>query len=259
MVEKIFLCVILLCLLLLSCNHDNKIIKYYESGEILSEIRINDDSIKQGETITYYKNGVIKSIVTYFDGKKNGEVYSYYENGKLESVFNWLNDTPYGNGLIFNAKGQMDEYRYYNRRGDLIYKIKFDENGKKKEEYGVVITPILVGNQCFKLDKIYEVELDIAYPPNTESVLINFGEVDDKTLEFINSPKYIQLFNNSEKSTINLTPSKPGEYRWKLEYIRNGEQIKHLYYLNDFPDCNSSATSTIIMEKFPHLSVARLL
>jgi len=57
-------------------------IEYYEEGNIKSIIPFKND-IVDGLTISYYENGNIKEEVHYKNDKMNGEAKSYDENGKL--------------------------------------------------------------------------------------------------------------------------------------------------------------------------------
>lgn len=57
-------------------------IKYYEEGNIKSIIPFKNN-IVDGLTISYYENGNIKEEVHYKNDKMNGEAKSYDENGKL--------------------------------------------------------------------------------------------------------------------------------------------------------------------------------
>ena len=57
-------------------------IEYYEEGNIKSVIPFKHN-IVEGLTISYYENGNIKEEVNYKNNKMNGEAKSYDENGKL--------------------------------------------------------------------------------------------------------------------------------------------------------------------------------
>ncbi|MCY7008128.1 phosphatidylinositol-4-phosphate 5-kinase [Fusobacterium simiae] len=57
-------------------------IEYYEEGNIKSVIPFKHN-IVEGLTISYYENGNIKEKVNYKNNKINGEAKSYDENGKL--------------------------------------------------------------------------------------------------------------------------------------------------------------------------------
>ena len=61
---------------------DGESVEYYEEGNIKSIIPFRNN-IVEGLTITYYENGNIDEEVNYKNGKMNGEAKSYDENGKL--------------------------------------------------------------------------------------------------------------------------------------------------------------------------------
>ena len=73
-------------------------IEYYEEGNIKSVIPFKHN-IVEGLTISYYENGNIKEEVNYKNNKMNGEAKSYDENGKLngKTIFmKWLNFSERG-------------------------------------------------------------------------------------------------------------------------------------------------------------------
>ena len=61
---------------------DGESVEYYEEGSIESIVHFRNN-IVEGLTITYYENGNIDEEVNYKNNKMNGEAKSYDENGKL--------------------------------------------------------------------------------------------------------------------------------------------------------------------------------
>ncbi|EHI79440.1 hypothetical protein HMPREF9093_00289 [Fusobacterium sp. oral taxon 370 str. F0437] len=61
---------------------DGESVEYYEEGNIESVVHFRNN-IVEGLTITYYENGNIDEEVNYKNNKMNGEAKSYDENGKL--------------------------------------------------------------------------------------------------------------------------------------------------------------------------------
>lgn len=65
----------------------------------------------------YYRNGNIKSSITYSEGKQNGYAILYYENGKISEEGLWK-----GNHWV-------GAYKYYHPSGKLAYEWNYNDNG----------------------------------------------------------------------------------------------------------------------------------
>lgn len=57
------------------------------------------------EELLFYRNGVIKSLVSYDNGVKNGLTRSFYSNGKTSLVQNYVNDNLDGEELYYRKNG----------------------------------------------------------------------------------------------------------------------------------------------------------
>ena len=98
---------------------DGKCVKYYSENKIKSEGNINSGKLS-GLWRDYYKNGNLKSVVTYKNNKANGDATFYYNtNGQKKK-----SEVTFIDGMV------TDKYRefYINgaRKAIIIY-----ENGKK--------------------------------------------------------------------------------------------------------------------------------
>lgn len=97
---------------------------------------VNDKKlqIKNGEIITYYKNGKIKIKVIYKDGKRNGEMIAYYKNGKIEQKGNCKDGKQNGEWIYYYENGKIAQKGNYKDglgNGEMI---PYYENGKIKEK-----------------------------------------------------------------------------------------------------------------------------
>ena len=97
-------------------THYEEILRF-ENSRIKSIITYNSQNIKDGETVNYYPNGIIQSIIPYTNGKVNGIVESFYPNGLTESL-----------GMIINNL-QEGVFKYFHSNGRPKSKIVFS-NGK---------------------------------------------------------------------------------------------------------------------------------
>lgn len=88
-------------------------IDYYPSGSLKGE-RMFENDIQVGKTTIYHKNGKIKEVQYYTDGKIHGGDTLFYDTGQPEMV------------LTFN-KGLKDGYvRKWSQDGTLIYEAKYE-------------------------------------------------------------------------------------------------------------------------------------
>lgn len=62
-----------------------KIIEYYDNDEtkIEREYYVDDNMVKNGEFISYWRNGQIWEKCYYKNGKLDGEYIEYYYNGQI--------------------------------------------------------------------------------------------------------------------------------------------------------------------------------
>jgi antitoxin component YwqK of YwqJK toxin-antitoxin module len=80
--------------------------KIYEKGHQYELIRkYTKIDPFNGEKLTYYPSGKLKSSVLMKDGKANGKAVYYYENGQLEEVTMWKDDVQHGLTEYYNEAG----------------------------------------------------------------------------------------------------------------------------------------------------------
>ena len=150
----------------------NGVVKQYRSGNILKSEITYKDGKRDGLAKTYYKDGGIRQQIDYKAGKKHGEAITYYENGKIYQI------TPYSNGEI---EGVRKKYR---QNGKLMAEIPYSNgtpckglkeyllDGSPKKKYPrIVFRPI----DNILRNGIYEVEVmmsdgskNVDYYINTE-------------------------------------------------------------------------------------------
>lgn len=129
-------------------------------------LRSSKADSRNGDKVSYYASGAVKSEYRVVDGKLNGKETSYHENGKLQRTGTWWNDKEKGlfqfydkDGVLESDETYMDgkldgpaheyypngkvklseNYIYGKRSGDLQ---RFDENGNMTST-----TPYLYGKR----------------------------------------------------------------------------------------------------------------
>ncbi|MDC3221045.1 caspase family protein [Flavobacteriaceae bacterium] len=66
------------------------------------------DGLRQGEEITYYESGEVKSKINWVDDLRQGELIHYYESGEVESRFNYVDDLGQGEGIFYYESGEVE-------------------------------------------------------------------------------------------------------------------------------------------------------
>ncbi len=119
-------------------NPNNNLVKTYydydnDSSKLFEEFyQINGK--REGKCTKYYYNYEIdKEVCNFKDDKKEGEYISYFKNGKIAMVCNFSNDNLEGKCIYYFQNGTISMFcNYFN--GTIVGEIiKFDENGNLKK------------------------------------------------------------------------------------------------------------------------------
>ncbi|HRK53950.1 MAG TPA: toxin-antitoxin system YwqK family antitoxin [Cyclobacteriaceae bacterium] len=117
----------------------------FEDTPSLAGVRLNDgagnisqsgvieDGKRVGNWVEYHPNGIVKSVVSYVDGKKEGLALEISNNGQLEKRMQYHNDQLHGDYREFRYSTVKEERNYQNGKLEGIVKIYYD-NGKIMEE-----------------------------------------------------------------------------------------------------------------------------
>lgn len=140
---------------------------------------------KFGWHIKYYQNGMIHYRIKFKDNIENGQSMWYYPNGKLEQTSFKISGVDYGSTLFYFKSGAIDTYNCIDSWGNNIYVIKFDTLGNKIKEEGVLFSRDCVvqytdeinrnnyiTNNIVKLDKEIEINITVAQPPFTKTIIM---------------------------------------------------------------------------------------
>ena len=107
----------------------------YENGRTKRKYFVDENGIKQGRFVEYFKDGSLMHETNYKDGKENGAVVVYekneiikfrgeHKNGKRDGVF------YFGENIEFYMEGKKcneEEYKTY------LIKKRFQDNETKAE------------------------------------------------------------------------------------------------------------------------------
>jgi hypothetical protein len=107
------------------------------SANIIDTLKIHaapqqlaDTSVKDGEVIKHYPNGVIKERSNYSAGRRDGECQSFYQNGKLWSDDYFTKGVLDGATIVYYDNGQKEfEGTYTKGKPSGTWKF-YDNTGK---------------------------------------------------------------------------------------------------------------------------------
>ncbi|WP_338939609.1 phosphatidylinositol-4-phosphate 5-kinase [Fusobacterium pseudoperiodonticum] len=100
----------------------------YENGLLRIYFIYNKDGIPDGESVEYYEEGNIKSIIPFRNNMVEGLTITYYENGNIDEEVNYKNDKMNGEAKSYDENGKLN--------GRTIFKdnIKLEEDVYKENE-----------------------------------------------------------------------------------------------------------------------------
>lgn len=100
----------------------------FENGLLRIYFIFNKDGLLDGNSIEYYEEGNIESIVPYKNNVVEGLVITYYENGNIKEEVNYKNDNMNGEAKSYDENGKLN--------GRTIFKdnIKLEEEVHKENE-----------------------------------------------------------------------------------------------------------------------------
>ena len=138
----------------------------YENGLLRIYFIYNKDGIPDGESVEYYEEGNIKSIIPFRNNMVEGLTITYYENGNIDEEVNYKNDKMNGEAKSYDENGKLN--------GRTIFKddIKLEEEVHKENE---------ILKNTFKNGEV--VKQDICSPNGTlkERRVLNGNEMEYST------------------------------------------------------------------------------
>ncbi|MCB9197124.1 MAG: toxin-antitoxin system YwqK family antitoxin [Flavobacteriales bacterium] len=71
------------------------------------------NGVKEGEQLTYYENGQLKSKEYFKNGVLEGEQQYYFPDGSLEEKLSYKNGLKEGDQFSYYDNGQLEEQEYF--------------------------------------------------------------------------------------------------------------------------------------------------
>ena len=222
-------------------------IKYYEEGNIQSIVPYKNNLV-EGLVITYYENGNIKEEVHYKNDKMNGEAKSYDENGKLNGRTIFKDDIK----LEEEVHKENEILKNTFKNGEVVKQDICSPNGTLKErrvlngnemeystfyENGNVKQKILTKNKVIIKEQLYA--------RNGNIMLNSFFSTDGKPIkevfEYYPDGKLFRKISTMDEMANGDT----------LEYYPNGNIKKKAFFKNDKQEGEYTVyyESGVIMQK----------
>lgn len=107
-----------------------------------------DEYDKDSTSSVYEKFSKSKIITDYKDGKKYGFEKTFYENGKIKSLESYWYGVNFGNQILYNQDEQITKVLFFNIDGNKIFDISFDLNGAITSIRGL---PLYIVADSYKL------------------------------------------------------------------------------------------------------------
>lgn len=228
---------------------DGNSIEYYEEGNIESIVPYKNNVV-EGLVITYYENGNIKEEVNYKNDNMNGEAKSYDENGKLNGRTIFKDDIKLEEDV--HKKNEILKNTFKN--GELVKQDICSPNGTLKErrilngdemEYSTFYPNGNVKQKIFAKDKIIIKEQLYARNGNIMSnSFFSNGKPVTEVFEYYPDGKIHKKISSSNNML-------DGNY---LEYYPNGKLKNKAFFKNDKQEGEYTAyyESSAIMQKVPY-------
>lgn len=222
-------------------------IKYYEEGNIQSIVPYKNNLV-EGLIIRYYENGNIKEEVNYKNDKMNGEAKSYDENGKLNGRTIFKDDIK----LEEEVHKENEILKNTFKNGEVVKQDICSPNGTLKEkrvlngnemEYSTFYENGNVKQKILTKDKVIIKEQ--LYARNGNIMLNSFFSTDGKPIkevfEYYPDGKLFRKISTIDEMANGDT----------LEYYPNGNIKKKAFFKNDKQEGEYTVyyESGVIMQK----------
>lgn len=184
--------------------------KYYyypfPKNVLMDEIEFRN-GLKEGWHKHYRHDGTLESVIQWKNNLEDGYNYWYYSNGKLEQKTFRIRGKQYGDAYFYYPNGKLKLYNCFNSWGENIYALKYDENGNKIIDEGVVYSPKFITvytndstqtpilEEGIKVNNEIAIKFTVAQPPQTKTI-IRMGELNKKNIKELPIEKYTVTYKH---------------------------------------------------------------
>ena len=210
----------------------------YENGLLKTYFIYNKDGIPDGESVEYYEEGNIKSIIPFRNNIVEGLTITYYENGNIDEEVNYKNNKMNGEAKSYDENGKLN--------GRTIFKdnIKLEEDVYKENEIlkntfkngELVKQDICTLNGTLKERRILngdELEYSTFYQNGNvkQKILAKDKIIIKEQIYARNGNIMSNSFFSDGKPVIELFEYYPnGNIKEKVHFINDKEEGEHFFY-----------------------------
>ncbi|MBW9311836.1 toxin-antitoxin system YwqK family antitoxin [Fusobacterium polymorphum] len=210
----------------------------YENGLLKTYFIYNKDGIPDGESVEYYEEGNIESIVHFRNNIVEGLTITYYENGNIDEEVNYKNNKMNGEAKSYDENGKLN--------GRTIFKddIKLEEDVYKENEIlkntfkngELVKQDICTLNGTLKERRILngdELEYSTFYQNGNvkQKILAKDKIIIKEQIYARNGNIMSNSFFSDGKPVIELFEYYPnGNIKEKVHFINDKEEGEHFFY-----------------------------
>ena len=210
----------------------------YENGLLKTYFIYNKDGIPDGESVEYYEEGNIESIVHFRNNIVEGLTITYYENGNIDEEVNYKNNKMNGEAKSYDENGKLN--------GRTIFKddIKLEEDVYKENEIlkNTFKNGELVKQDICTLDGTLKERRILNGDELEYSTFYQNGNVKQKILakDKIIIKEQIYARNGNIMSNSFFSDGKPvielfeyypnGNIKEKVHFINDKEEGEHFFY-----------------------------
>jgi periplasmic protein TonB len=141
---------------------------YFITGEKESEetfIKSKGKFIKTGESLTWHKNGQLKSRTIYLKGEKQGRDSTWYGSGQLKSEKTYV-DGKYENELITYWQNGKIKRKDFFKKDQFRKGLCFDSLGNEIKHFDYEIMPLYEGGDKQLID---DIAYNLVYPERSKN------------------------------------------------------------------------------------------
>ena len=100
-------------------NSNIFVTRFFDSGKVESKEVFDRSLVRNGKSISFYRNGNKKSEVSYLNGERSGPFVIWYENGNQMYELNYVNGKKNGKQIWWDKSGKITTEKMY-RNGEWL-------------------------------------------------------------------------------------------------------------------------------------------
>ena len=170
---------------------------YYPTDIVKDEIEFNN-GVKEGWHKHYKEDGTLESKVQFSNDVQDGETYWYYPDSKIKEHTHWVMGKQYGSAKYYYPNSKLKTYNAIDFYDNTLYVLRYDEQGNKVQDDGVVFSPeygYVPHRDSMPINGETFIQIAVAEPPDTKTT-IRMGELG-KELKELEIKRYTATYQDT--------------------------------------------------------------